>query len=174
VTTALRALARVLACLALLGPASAGAHVTLDPVPARADAYYKAVLRVPHGCNGSSTRRIRVRIPEGVTSVKPQPKPGWVVEVGRAKLARPLDDGHGGKITEVVAEVSWSGGRLPDDQFDEFAMMLKLPDAPGSTLYFPVVQDCEQGVHRWIEVPDASRSGRELKEPAPALLILPK
>jgi uncharacterized protein YcnI len=165
----------VLACLALLVVAAPGrAHVTLDPAPARADAYYKAVLRVPHGCSGSPTRRIRVRIPEGVTSVKPQPKPGWTLEVTHTKLARPLDDGHGGKITEVVGEVSWSGGRLPDEQFDEFAMMLKLPDAAGATLYFPVVQDCEQGVHRWIELPEAGRSGRELKEPAPSLLLSPK
>jgi len=165
----------ILACLTLLVLAApGGAHVTLEPAPARADASYKAVLRVPHGCSGSPTRRVRVRIPDGITSVKPQPKAGWSLEVTRSKLVHPLDDGHGGKITEVVSEVSWSGGRLPDDQFDEFAMMLKLPDSAGVTLYFPVVQECEQGVHRWIELPEAGRAGRELKEPAPALLLLPK
>lgn len=167
-----RAAATVAALLAVASPSAA--HVTLDPAPARADSYYKAVLRVPHGCNGSPTRRIRVRIPDGVTSVKPQPKTGWTLEIAKKKLAQPLDDGHGGKITEVVGEVGWSGGRLPDEQFDEFAMMLKLPDAPNATLYFPVVQDCEQGVHRWIEIPETGRASRELKEPAPALPLLPK
>ncbi|HUL61257.1 MAG TPA: hypothetical protein VLU43_18405, partial [Anaeromyxobacteraceae bacterium] len=45
VTTAVRSLAGAVASLALLGlGAPAGAHVTLDPAPARADAYYKAVL----------------------------------------------------------------------------------------------------------------------------------
>jgi periplasmic copper chaperone A len=150
------------------------AHITLEQRQAPADSYYKATLGVSHGCKGSPTQRIRVRIPEGVTSVKPQPKPGWKLEVTRAKLATPLDDGHGGKILEVVAEVSWSGGSLADEHFDEFKMVTRLPDRPGATLYFAVVQECAQGAHRWIEIPEPGKSSREYKEPAPALLLTPK
>ena len=47
-------------------------------------------------------------------------------------------------------------GSLPDDQFDEFRMVMKLPDRPGTTLYFPIVQECKDGVHRWIETPRAA------------------
>ena len=165
----------VLACVASAvsaGPASG--HVTLEGRQAPADSYYKAVLNVPHGCKESPTVRIRVRIPEGVTSVKPQPKPGWKLAITRAKLPKPLDAGHGNMITETVSEVSWSGGELADEHFDEFRITMKLPDRPGATLYFPVVQDCRAGVHRWIEVPDKGRTADDLKEPAPALRLVPR
>jgi uncharacterized protein YcnI len=153
---------------------SAEAHVTLEARQAPADSYHKAVLRVPHGCKDSPTVRLRVRIPDGVSGVKPQPKPGWTLQITKVKLATPLDDGHGGKITETVGEVMWSGGSLPDEHYDEFALRVKLPDRPGATLYFPVVQECAQGVHRWIELPAAGKSGDEMKEPAPALRLTPK
>lgn len=151
----------------------ARAHVTVDPNQAPSASYVKATLRVSHGCKGSPTLRIRVRIPEGATSVRPQVKAPWQVEVTRAKLAQPVDDGHGGKITEAVTEVSWSGGRLSDEHFDEFAILMRVPDRPGATLYFPVVQECEQGVHRWIEIPEAGKSPADYREPAPALRLLP-
>jgi len=50
-------------------------HVTLEQRQAAVGAAYKAVFRVPHGCDGSPTIAIRVRIPEGVLDVKPMPKP---------------------------------------------------------------------------------------------------
>ena len=161
-----------LAGAVIAGPAFA--HVTLENRQAPADSYYKAVINVQHGCKESPTVRIRVRIPEGVTSVKPQPKPGWKLASTRVKLARPIDAGHGRTITETVSEVSWSGGELVDEHFDEFRLTMKLPDRPGATLYFPVVQDCREGVHRWIEVPDKDRKADDLKEPAPALRLTPK
>jgi uncharacterized protein YcnI len=157
-----------------LAAAPALAHVTIDQREAPAESFFKAQLRVGHGCKGSPTVRVRVRLPEGVILVRPQPKPGWQVEAVRVKLAQPLDDGHGGKITETVGEVVWSGGRLLDEHFDEFAVMMRLPDRPGTTLYFPVVQECEQGVHRWIEIPEPGKSARDYREPAPALRLTPR
>jgi uncharacterized protein YcnI len=150
------------------------AHVTLESRQAAADSYYKAVLNVPHGCNDSPTVRIRVRIPDGVTSAKPQPKQGWQLSITRAKLVKPVDAGHGRTITEAVTEVSWSGGALAAEHFDEFKIVMKLPDRPGTTLYFPVVQDCRDGVHRWIEIPEKGKSAGDLKAPAPALQLTPK
>jgi uncharacterized protein YcnI len=164
-----------LACIAgAIAFAPARAHVTLETRQAPTDSYYKAVFNVPHGCKESPTVRIRVRIPDGVTGVKPQPKPGWKLMITRVKLAKPIDAGHGTTITETVSEVSWSGGELADEHFEEFRIRMKLPDRPGATLYFPVVQDCREGVHRWIEVPEKGRSGDDLKEPAPALRLTPK
>ena len=171
----MRMRAYILAGLAgALTTESASAHVTLEGRQAPADSYYKAVLNVPHGCKESPTVRIRVRIPEGVISVKPQPKQGWKLAITRVKLAKPIDAGHGLTITETVSEVSWSGGELANEHFDEFRFTMKLPDRPGATLYFPVVQDCRDGVHRWIEVPDRGKTAEELKEPAPALRLTPK
>ena len=65
-------------------------------------------------------------------------------------------------------------GPLPDDQYDEFAMQVRLPDAPNTTVYFRVVQECAKGVNRWIEVPEPGRSPRDLKRPAPALRLKPR
>ena len=48
---------------------------------------YKAVISIPHGCDGSATTRVRVLIPEGVISVKPMPKPGWSIETKRGAYA---------------------------------------------------------------------------------------
>jgi uncharacterized protein YcnI len=140
------------------------AHVTLETGQAAADSYYKAVMRVPHGCGGSPTRRIRVRIPEGASSVKMQPKPGWRVSSVNRKAAE-------GEVPQV-GEVTWTGGPLPDNQFEEFAIFMKLPDRPGETIYFPVVQDCIKGTTRWNEMPDPAKPG--LKEPAPALRLIKK
>ena len=94
--------------------------------------------------------------------------------IKRTKLAKPIDAGHGRTIDEVVSEVAWTGGSLADNEFDEFKIMMKLPDRPGATLYVPVVQECKEGVHRWIEIPDAGKPAKDLKEPAPALLLTPK
>jgi periplasmic copper chaperone A len=163
--------AALIAFAAAVPPAAA--HVTLEQREAPAQSYYKAQLRITHGCKGSPTVRVRVRLPEGVLSVRPQPKPGWTVETTKVKLAKPIEDGHGNKITETVGEVAWSGGRLPDEHFDEFAVMMRLPDRPGAMLYFPVVQECEQGVHRWIEIPGPGKSARDYREPAPALRLTP-
>ncbi|HXC38932.1 MAG TPA: YcnI family protein [Burkholderiales bacterium] len=158
---------------AFLSP-MAFAHVTLDGGEAPSGSYYKATFTVPHGCEGSPTVKIRVRIPDGVTSVKPQGRAGWKLATVKSKLATPIDNGHGGKITEGVTEVSWSGGPLPDDQFEEFKIQMKLPDAPDTTLYFPVVQECAKGATRWIEVPEPGKSSHDLRAPAPALKLRAK
>src|SRR5690606_2092825 len=73
---------------------AAVAHVTLEAGQAPAGSYHKAVVRVPHGCDGTPTTTVRVRIADGVTSVKPQPKPGWKVDVIKGKLATPHTDNH--------------------------------------------------------------------------------
>jgi uncharacterized protein YcnI len=152
----------------------AGAHTTLERPEAPSGSYYKAVLQVSHGCKGSPTTALRVRIPEGVTSAKPQPKPGWKLSIKRVKLPRPVDAGHGRTIDEVVSEIAWTGGLLADSEFEEFRIMMKLPERPGTTLYIPVVQECKEGVHRWIDTPAGGRPATDLKEPAPALLLAPR
>jgi uncharacterized protein YcnI len=167
--------AAVIAALWSLAAASvATAHVTLETAEAPAESYYKAAFRVPHGCEGTPTIAIRIQIPDGVTNVKTQQKPGWTLSVVKVKVDPPIEGPHGSKITETIKEVSWAGGRLLDENYDEFWMQVRLPDRPGTTLYFPVVQQCETGVHRWIEIPEAGKSSRDLKEPAPSVRLKPK
>lgn len=167
------------ACLILmaaLAASPAAAHVSLETKQATVGASYKAVFTVPHGCAGSPTVRIRVQIPEGVIAVKPMPKAGWNVDVVEGKYANEYDY-HGSKLSSGVKEVAWSGGKLLDKHYDEFVMRTVLTDRlkPDTTLYFPVVQECETGVSRWIEIPaEGAGHSHEGKSPAPGVKLLPK
>jgi periplasmic copper chaperone A len=160
---------------ATLTASSADAHITLQNHEATVGSFYKAVFVVPHGCAGSATTRIRVQIPEGVIDVKPMPKPGWNVETVKAKYVNPHDF-HGAKLTEGVKEVDWSGGKLPDDFYDEFVVSMFLTGdlKPDTALYFPTVQECEQGISRWIDIPADPAHARDSKWPAPGVKLLPK
>jgi uncharacterized protein YcnI len=150
--------------------------VTLENRQAPVGSYYKAVFAVPHGCAGSVTVRIRVQIPEGVIGIKPMPKPGWNLETIKGKYAAEYEL-HGAKLSEGVKEVVWSGGRLADDNYDEFVMATFLTDRlkPNTTLYFPVVQECEKGINRWIDIPpQGGGHSHGDKSPAPGLKLVPK
>jgi len=157
--------------LAATIPSFAQAHVTLEVQQAAAGSTYKGVMRVPHGCEGAPTQVVRVKIPDGVTAVKPQPKAGWQLATVKGKLAQPIKDSHGNAVTEGVIEVIWSGGNLPDDQYDEFVLRMSLPKTPDATVYFPVVQECSKGAERWIEIPAAGQKAGDLKFPAPQLKL---
>jgi uncharacterized protein YcnI len=156
--------------------AAASAHVTLEKSQAPIGAPYKAVLRVPHGCEGSATTALRIRVPDGMIAVKPMPKPGWKVETVIGKYQKSYDYFHGAKLSEGVVEISFTGGNLPDAYYDEFVFTGFIVGdlEPGTILYVPVVQECEKGINRWIEIPVAGKSSRDYPEPAPALKLLPK
>jgi uncharacterized protein YcnI len=163
--------------LAILGAAvitPAIAHITLESQEAKVGGGYKAVLRVPHGCGESPTTAIRVKIPEGVIGVKPMPKPGWTLVTATGKYPKTYKFFHA-ELKEGVTEIGWSGGKLPDAWYDEFVFtgFLSGDLEAGKKLYFPVVQECEQGVHRWIEIPAAGKSREDYPDPAPELKLLP-
>jgi uncharacterized protein YcnI len=156
---------------------SASAHVTLANTQAEIDSRYEAVLRIPHGCKGSPTIRLRVRIPDGVIDVQPQDKPDWDVEAIEGMYQQP----HllnGAEITSGIQEVSWSGGPLFDREDAEFVFSAHLSSrlTPNTTLYFPVVQECQRGVERWIDIPaEGSKPADDHSDsPAPGLKLLPK
>lgn len=148
------------------------AHVTLAIKEARANTYYKAVLQVPHGCDGEATQSIRVQIPEGVIGVKPMPKPGWTLTVTRGAYAKSYQN-HGQAVTEGPKEITWSGGTLSDDNYDEFVFTSYLAGdfRPGQAVYFPTMQQCTKGQVSWADIPAAQQNPHDLKSPAPALRI---
>ena len=162
--------------VAVLAAPPSAAHVYLEGKQATVGTSYKAVLAVPHGCSGSPTVKIRVQIPEGVITVKPMPKAGWTIDVVEGQYANAYDY-HGNRLSSGVKEVVWSGGNLPDHNYDEFVVSSFLTDSlkPNTTLYFPVVQECEKGVSRWIEIPaEGAGHSQEGKSPAPGVKLLPK
>lgn len=154
---------------------AAFAHITLEQGQAPAGSTYKAVLRVPHGCDGAATTKVTVRVPEGMFAVKPKPLAGWELTTVTGTYAKPYDN-HGTAVTEGVTEISWSGGKLPDNWYEEFIFRGSLAgDLPAGPIYFPLVQECEDGgVDRWIEIPAAGQDGDSVSMPAPSLTIVPK
>jgi uncharacterized protein YcnI len=158
------------ALLALIGFASpVFAHVVLEQTEAPAGEAYKAVLKVGHGCDGSATTSLRVRIPEGVIQVKPMPKPGWTLNTRTAKYKTTYQGLHGARASEGVVEITWSGGKLADAWYDEFTFIASLPATPGKTLLFPVLQTCEKGSTDWSE--DPTRSSVRAEHPAPYVTL---
>jgi uncharacterized protein YcnI len=158
------------AAAALVLAAPAAAHVTANPSTAPSDGFAVISFRVPHGCDGSPTTALSVQIPEGVVNVKPQAVAGWQVATKIGKYAEPVDL-FGEPVTEGVKEVTWSGGSLPDDQYQDFGLSVKLPPLdPGTKLNFPTVQRCQQGVERWIQVPVEGEEEPELPTPQVELI----
>jgi periplasmic copper chaperone A len=167
--TASRRIAAALGGVALLVPvlaAPAAAHVTANPDEADSE-FFRTALRVGHGCEGSPTTAVRVRIPEGVDSPHPEVVPGWEVELVREALAQPVEGGHGEQITERVAEIAWVGGNLPDEQFQEFGLSFRITEQAPEVLWLPTIQECEDGEHRWIDIPPSVAEWDEFEEPAP-------
>jgi hypothetical protein len=156
----------------LVSTTSAFAHITLERSEAAGGAPYKIVLRVPHGCGGSATTKIAVRLPEGIIAAKPMAKAGWQIEIKSGAYAREYSFYHGIKLKEGAREISWSGGKLPDEYYDEFviAAFVAKELSPGP-LYFLVKQICEKGEASWSEIPTAGQDAHSLKFPAPMLNI---
>lgn len=161
------------AALALAAPAQA--HITLEYPTAHAGSTYKANFKVGHACGTSPIRQIVVQIPEGVRGAKPMPKPGWVLSIERAALARPYQD-HGRTVSEDVVRIRWTArteaDQLRHEHYDEFALLARLPDQAGP-LYWPVSQVCVTGRMDWTEVPAPGQRMDSLQFPAALLDLLP-
>lgn len=172
----MQSMRRALAALAfaLAGAAAASAHVTLEKSEAKVGAGYKAVFKVPHGCEGAATTEVKIDIPEGVIAVKPMPKPGWTIELARKPYAQSYAFYHGAKLSEGVREVVWRGGPLPNDYFDEFVLSTFIARElkPDTSLVFPVTQTCEKGELAWKEVPAPGQNPHDLDFPAPQLKLV--
>jgi len=143
-----------------IASAPAGAHATIQLYGSTptANGYGQMFVRIPHGCDGGlATDTIKVSIPAGFTGIKPQQKAGWNVTTVKA-------DGVN------VSEIIWSGGNLPDNQFDDFGISAKFPSTPGK-VYVPVVQLCGDKQAAWINIPAPGQDSHSLKYPAASVTI---
>ena len=149
-----------------LSASPALAHVSTNPGQAAAGGYSYHQFRVGHGCESSPTTKVTIFIPDGVVSVKPEIEPGWTAATVKGPIT-PYDN-HGETISEGVKEVSFTASTpLPDDQMTQFGISMKLPEKAGETLWFPVVQTCQQGETRWIDIP--VKGQEEPETPAPGI-----
>ena len=155
--------------LALLFPAAAQAHVTVQPASAPAGAGDMLLaIRVPNERDDADTTKLQLELPDGFVQASYEPVPGWTVKVTTTKLAQPVktDDGE---FAERVSEITWTGhgsqGLIPPGAFQDFGLSVLVPDQPGSTLTFKAVQTYSNGtVVRWIG-PESSEN------PAPTLKL---
>jgi hypothetical protein len=132
------------------------AHITLPPGGATAGSTYDAAFRVGHACKDATrTTGIAVRIPEGFSVQRAEPRPGWT-------------------LATAPGSVSWRADSaqtaLPASEKTEFVIRGALPAKPG-TLWFKVLQSCDQGSTDWAEVP--ATAADTLAFPAARLEILP-
>jgi uncharacterized protein YcnI len=125
------------------------AHIESDPGAVEAGKTATVGFVVEHGCEGSPTVELRFQVPAEVTQAQPVDKAGWTTAV---------DD----------RVVSFSGGSLDPETTDTFEIEFVAPSEPG-TIYFPVVQRCEDGETSWIEIPTSDAT--ELDLPAPAVEV---
>ncbi|WP_082608833.1 YcnI family protein [Oerskovia sp. Root918] len=158
--------------LLALGASGASAHVSVDPDTTTAGSYALLTFGVPHGCGESATTKVSIQIPEPITSVTPTVNPGWDVEKVMVTLATPIDDGHGGQLTERVGEIVYTArAPLPDGYRDALVLSTKLPDTVGETLVFPTVQTCQEGESAWVQVAAEGEDPHDLDLPAPVLTV---
>lgn len=156
----------------MLAATHAHAHASFEVAEASQNANYKAVVRIGHDCEGTPTHTVRIVVPEGVIAAKPMPKAGWTVTTEVGDYARTYDY-FGKPMAKGVKTIIWSGGKLGDDQYDEFVFQARMTDQlpAGEKLYVPVTQVCEKGEHAWTEIPAKGQDAHALKFPAPAILI---
>lgn len=154
---------------AMYGIAPSVAHVVAMPEGGPAGQFIAISFLVGEGCAGSATRAVRIEIPASIRMAKPQPKSGWTVQLDKQPLDKPVAT-EGGPRRERVAAITWRGGSIADEEFDQFTVLLRLP-AQAGPVYFPVVQTCEKGEAKWIEVPGPDAAAHGLAYPAPVVKV---
>jgi uncharacterized protein len=162
-------LKRLLACFlvaALVLPATAAAHVTVNPGEWEAGGFARFAVRVPNERTNADTTEVTVQFPENVVSASFQPVPGWTRSVEMATLDEPIEEEGEDPITERIASVTWSGGTIAPGEFQEFGVSFQVPETPGEELVFPSIQTYSNGeIVRWIGPPDSDT-------PAPIVAVL--
>ncbi|KAJ3082299.1 hypothetical protein HK102_001803 [Quaeritorhiza haematococci] len=158
------------ALISLAGLQSVDAHASVNPPVAIPGSYSAHSIRIGHGCGKSPTNNVTVVIPEGVSSVKPRQITGWTINITKKPLNPPIQT-EGRTINETVDTVSWFGGNLADEYYEDFGLSLRLPPGDdGTKLWFKVYQMCLNGSNPWIEIPEAGKASPDF--PAAALTLM--
>jgi uncharacterized protein YcnI len=143
---------------------AAAAHVTLNPNEWEAGGFARFAVRVPNERDNADTTEITVRFPQSIISASFQQVPGWERSIEMEPLDEPIEE-EGEQITEHIASVTWTGGRIRPGEFEEFGVSFRVPETPGEDLVFPAIQTYSNGeVVRWIEEPDG-------ESPAPIVTV---
>jgi hypothetical protein len=160
--------------LSLGAAASAHAHASFETDKVASESSFKAVLQIPHGCDGKATTEVQVKLPEGFVFTKPQPKAGWEIEIIKGDYQKSYDN-HGKTVTAGPLEIRWKNGNLSDDYYDTFVISGRISGFDKQTaLAFPVTQLCGASDKVvWDEVAAEGQSAHSLDHPAPTVTVTP-
>src|ERR671914_1707826 len=127
-------------CTMLAVSAPAWAHVVVSPEEVAAGDYETLTVSVPTEKEVPTTK-IRVEVPEGFLLSGVQPVPGW-------EYAFEEDGG-------VVRAVTFSGGEIRPQEFQQFLLQAQAPEEPGEYPW-KAIQTYEDGsVVEWVGAPDS-------------------
>jgi len=126
------------AILAVSG--TAWAHVVVSPEEVTAGDYETLTVSVPTE-KEIPTTEVRVEVPEGILLSGVQPVPGW---------EHALEEDRG-----VVTAVTFSGGEIRPQEFQQFLVQAQAPEEPGGYPW-KASQTYEDGsVVEWTGAPDS-------------------
>jgi periplasmic copper chaperone A len=130
------------AAAALLAPAAASAHVTLQPDSAPAGGFTRLDVRAPNERDDAATTKIVLRFPSGFEHASYEPAAGWDVEVAR----------RGDFVDTITWTAAGASAAIAPGQFRDFGLSVGLPEGePGDALTFKALQTYAGGeVVRWI------------------------
>ncbi|MFP2895737.1 YcnI family protein [Corallococcus sp. 4LFB] len=155
---------------------TAFAHAAVaGATPPYAGATFEADFTVSHGCDGADTYKLRVRIPEGVTGVRPVDS-----VFGKAEVEKDAS----GNVTAVTWTRPTDEVKAADTHFFHLGLRMKLPAKPFTPVFFPTTQTCRtpagvESVVEWSSTAGGEHghggdAGTEPTEnPAPSLYLLP-
>ncbi|KAJ3157559.1 hypothetical protein HDU86_003211 [Geranomyces michiganensis] len=111
--------------VAVVAPiAAVNAHAGIYPKVATPASSTTASIRIPHGCNVTSTTRIEVTVPANVTGMHAQQIPGWTT-------------------TATATTITWGNGTLGHEFYMDFGMVFTTPKADdGAVIPFETMQYC--------------------------------
>ncbi|MDQ5860876.1 MAG: YcnI family protein [Actinomycetota bacterium] len=160
------------AALIVTGAAGASAHVGVSPDKTAANSYALLTFGIPHGCDESGTTKVAITLPAELNDAQPTVNPNWSVEKVTEQLAEPKKLADGTSITKRTSQIVYTAkAPLAHELRDALVLSVKLPDAAGSTLYFPTLQSCETGQTDWSEIAKDGQDPHSLKAPAPSITI---
>ena len=160
------------AALMAAGIGAASAHVHVHPDSTEAGESALLTFEMSHGCSGSPTTAITVTLPEQITDATPTAHPGWTTSKVVEEFPEPRVLANGTSIGSRTSQVVFTALEpLPDGVRDTFQLTVRLPDAPGETLAFPVLQSCTEGETDWAQLPAEGQSEDDLDSPAPVFTI---
>jgi uncharacterized protein YcnI len=117
----------------LFSAVPAFAHVVVKPSSVGVGERVSFVVSVPTE-EDVPTVGLRLVIPSGLKSVRPNVKPGWTIKLTKSS--------EGEEAT--VTEISWTGGNIPADQRDDFTFAAQAPAAE-TTLIWKAYQTYADG-----------------------------